>query len=196
MPCSVMWEVVSNMVMAAVVPGGSFGVPFRSGVLSRRSHCEVPSGAGHRELGQRDWPAASGKFVVEASLVRPSGSNGRVKRSIQSAQDQVRVLRVSLQDRWKVDEVGPDRTLHERVMAEKAKPLPMEFGELVQWRTRPVGSGALGKLDSVWERRVGRRGRLRSGRDSESSRRGPSGGGRPRTAGSRRPWSSPEYSGG
>ena len=53
-----------------------------------------------------------------------------------------------------MDAVGRDRTPHERVMAEKAKPLPMEFGELVQWRTRPVGSGALGKLDSVWEHGV------------------------------------------
>ena len=30
----------------------------------------------------------------------------------------------------------------------------MEFGELVQWRTRPIGGGALGKLDSVWDHGV------------------------------------------
>ena len=89
-----------------------------------------------------------------------SGSNGRVERAIQSVQDQVRVMRVALQDRWKVDvshrhavfpwmleyaahllnryEVGRDgRTAYERLKAKKAKPLGMEFGELVQWRTRP-----------------------------------------------------------
>ena len=32
-----------------------------------------------------------------------SGSNGRVERAIQSVQDQVTVMRVALQDRWKVD---------------------------------------------------------------------------------------------
>ena len=52
-------------------------------------------------------------------------------------------------------EVGRDgRTAYERLKAKKAKPLGMEFGELVQWRTRPIGSGALGKLDSVWDHGV------------------------------------------
>ena len=86
-------------------------------------------------------------------------------------------MRVALQDRWKVDvshhhavfpwmfecaahllnryEVGRDgRTACERLKAKKAKPLGMEFGELIQWRTRPLGSGALGKLDSVWDHGV------------------------------------------
>ena len=104
-------------------------------------------------------------FIVEASPVGSSGSNGRVERAIQSVQDQVRVMRVAFQDRWKVDvshrhavfpwmleyaahllnryEVGRDgRTAFERLKAKKAKPLGMEFGELVQWRTRPIGSSS------------------------------------------------------
>ena len=49
-------------------------------------------------------------------------------------------------------EVGRDgRSAYERLKAKKAKRLGMEFGELVQWRTRPIGSGALEKLDSVWD---------------------------------------------
>ena len=103
------------------------------GDLIVSSHQEPAIASLVNEIGRPRQAAGGGKFVVEASLVGSSGSNGRVERSIQSAQDQVRVMRLSLQDCWKVDEVGRDRTLHDRVMAEKAKPLPMEFGELVQW---------------------------------------------------------------
>ena len=120
------------------------------------------------EVGRLRGAAGGGRFIVEACPVGSSGSNGRVERAIQSVQDQVRVMRVALQDRWKVDvshrhavfpwmleyvahlliryEVGRD--------GKKAKVLGMEFGELVQWRTRPIGIGALGKLDSVWDQGV------------------------------------------
>ena len=55
-PCLVMREVVSNMMMAAV---DCLRLSERwRGVPSRRSHCEVRSGASHHELGQRGWPAA------------------------------------------------------------------------------------------------------------------------------------------
>ena len=154
-------------------PEPSFGIPFGSGVPSRRSHCEVPSGAGRRKLGQRDWRAEERLVAAgsswEASLVGSSGSNCRVERSIQSAQDHVREMRVSLQDRWKVDashrhavfswmleyeayllnwcEVGRDRTACERGKAKKAKPLPTEFGELVQWRRNLQGEDRQEEVD-------------------------------------------------
>ena len=99
-----------------------------------------------------------------------SGSNCRVERSIQSAHEQVRVMRVSLQEGGRV--ASPCRlllgaqvrgVLAEQVRGgsrshapreaegEEGEALAEEFGELVQWRSRPVGSGALGKLDSVWD---------------------------------------------
>ena len=97
------------------------------------------------EVGRLRGAAGGGRFTVEASPVGSSGSNGRVERAIQSVQDQVRVMRVALQDRWKVDvshrhavfpwmleyaahllnryEVGRDgRTAYERLKAKKAKP--------------------------------------------------------------------------
>ena len=43
------------------------------------------------EVGRLRGAAGGGRFIVEASPVGSSGSNGRVERAIQSVQDQVRV---------------------------------------------------------------------------------------------------------
>ena len=99
-PCLVMRKVVSNMVMATVAPSET-----TRSFAAERALAFLPLGSGvpSRQVGRPRQPACGSKFVVEASLVGSSGSNCRVERSIQSAQDQVREMRVSLQDRWKVD---------------------------------------------------------------------------------------------
>ena len=115
-PCLVMREVVSNMVMAAVVPRKTTGLfaakralAFLSevgclhGDLIVRSDQEPAITSLVNEVGRLRGAAGGGRFIVEASPVGSSGSNGRVERAIQSVQDQVRVMRVALQDRWKVD---------------------------------------------------------------------------------------------
>ena len=103
-----------------------------------------------------DQEPAIASWVNEVGGMR--GAAG-VERAVHFGQDQVRVMR-ALQERLKVDvshrhEVGRDgRTACEWLKAKKAKPLGMELGDLVQWRTRSVGSGALEKLDLVWDHGV------------------------------------------
>ena len=96
-----------------------------------------------------------------------------VERAIQSVEGQVRVLKVALEERWKVKvpaasavipwlmeyaayllnrfEVGHDgKTAYERCKGKAARCSGIEFGEAVLWRKKRVG-GALGKLSSMWE---------------------------------------------
>ena len=101
-PCLVMREVVSNMVMAAVVlrkTNGLFvakrALAFLSevgcfhGDLIVRSDQEPAITSLVNEVGRLRGAAGGGKFIVEASPVGSSGSNGRVEMSTQSVQDQV-----------------------------------------------------------------------------------------------------------
>ena len=175
-PCLVMREVVSNMVMSAVIPRKTTGMfaakralAFLSevgcfhGDLIVRSDQEPAITSLLNEVGRLRGAAGGGSFIVEASPVGSSGSNARVERATQSVQDQVRVMRVALQGRWKVDvshrhavfpwmleyaahllnryEVGRDgRTAYERLKAKKTKPLGMEFGEPDQLGAVLLGS--------------------------------------------------------
>ena len=92
-PYLVMWEVVSNMVMAAVVPRKTTGLfaakralAFLSevgclhGDLIVRSDQEPAIMSLVNEVGWLRGAAGAGRFIVEASPVGSSGSNGRVER--------------------------------------------------------------------------------------------------------------------
>jgi hypothetical protein len=106
-------------------------------------------------------------------VVGDSKSNGIVERGIQSIEQQVRVLKSALEERWKLKipskhavvtwiveyaafllnrfEVGRDgKTSYERCKGKKSKLLGIEFGEAVLWRRKPI-AGALGKLTCLWE---------------------------------------------
>ena len=122
------------------------------------------------EVARLRAAAGGGKFIVEASPVGSSTSNGVVERAIQSVQGQVRVLKLALERRWGVliparhcvipwlveyaayllnrFEVGQDgKTAYERLKGKQARTLGVEFGEAILWRSKPPG-GALGKLSS------------------------------------------------
>ena len=96
-PCLVMREVVSNMVMAAVVLRKTTGLfaakralAFLSDVgclhgdLIVRSEQEPAITSLVNEVGRLRGAAGGGRFIVEASPVGSSGSKGRMERAIQS----------------------------------------------------------------------------------------------------------------
>ena len=125
------------------------------------------------EIGRIRAAAGGGKFIVENSPVGSSASNGVVERAIRSVEQQTRVLKSGLEERWGVKiptrhsvmpwlveyaglllnrfEVSRDgKTSFERSKGKPAKTLGLEFGESVLWKRRPVG-GALAKLTCLWE---------------------------------------------
>ena len=98
-----------------------------------------------------------GRLVVENSPVGSSASNGVIERHIQVVEQQVRVMKSALEEKWAVGipskhcllpwiieyaglllnrfEVGKDgKTAYERCKGEKAKTLGIEFGESVLWK--------------------------------------------------------------
>ena len=100
--------------------------------------------------------------MVEYSPVGASAPNGVIERAIQSVQAQVRVLKLALENRYKVElpvkhvlipwmieyaafllnrcEVGHDgKTAYERLKGKRATCLGIEFGEVVHWKASHAG---------------------------------------------------------
>ena len=96
-----------------------------------------------------------------------------MERAILSVEQQARVLKSAVEDRWGVKvgarhsvvpwlveyaavllnrmEVGKDgKTAFERCKGRRARTLGIEFGEGVLWKRKPIG-GALGKFSCVWD---------------------------------------------
>ena len=188
-PVIVVRETLTKMTMAAAAPRKSSGTHIARRVMAFLEeigcvHCDVVVKSDQepaimsvvKEVGRLRAAAGGGKYIIENSPVRSSASNGKIERAIQALQAQTRVLKVALEDRWKLKlphrhavvpwmieysavllnrfEVSNDgRTAYERLKAKPAKTLGMEFGEAIQWRTKPA-TGPLGKLESAWDHGV------------------------------------------
>jgi hypothetical protein len=182
-PVLVVRERQTRMTMAAAVPSKSIGtyiarrvVAFMQEVGCEQLDIVVKSdqeAAIVEEVGRVRAASSRGRYVVESSPVGSSASNGIVERAIQSVEQQVRVLKSSLEEKWKVHvparhsvvpwmveysalllnrfEVGRDgKTAYERCKGKQAKTAGLEFGEAVLWKRKRVG-GALGKMTCMWE---------------------------------------------
>ena len=115
-PCLVVKEVNSKMCMATMIPTKSVDqfvvkrvvaflaeVGCLSGDVIVKSDQEpaIKSLAG--EIGRHRAAAGGGRWVEECSPVGASAANGMVERGIQSVQAQVRVLKLALENRYKVE---------------------------------------------------------------------------------------------
>ena len=166
-PVLVVRERMTKMVMAAAVPSKSTGTYIARRVAAFiqevgcgqldilvKSDQEPAIMAIVEEVGRVRSATSQGRYVVEHSPVGSSASNGIVERAIQSVEQQVRVLKSSLEDRWKVHiparhsvvpwlveysafllnrfEVGRDgKTAYERCKGKQAKTAGLEFGEAI-----------------------------------------------------------------
>ena len=111
------------------------------------------------DVGRVRAEAGGGKYIIKASPVGSSKSNGFVERAIQTVQQMVRTLRSALSRRWGFLiptfhpvmtwlieyasfllnrlQVGKDgKTSFERSRGKTAKILGFEFGEAVLWKRR------------------------------------------------------------
>ena len=176
----------TRMTMATVVPSKSASsftskrlVAFMKevgvvhGDLLVKSDQEPAIKAILNEAGRVRATEGGGRCVMEQSPVGSSASNGIVERAILSVEQQVRVLKSAVENRWGVKlgtkhpaipwlveyaavllnrfQVSHDgKTAFERSKGKKARTLGIEFGEAVLWKRRP-GGGALGKLSCLWE---------------------------------------------
>ena len=179
-------ERVTRMTLATAVPSKSASsfiskrlvafmreVGILHGDLLVKSDQEPAVKAILDEAGRARSAEGGGKYLMEQSPVGSSASNGVVERAILSVEQQVRVMKDAIENRWGVKigtkhpvipwiveyaavllnrfEVGHDgKTAFERNKGKKAKTLGIEFGEAVLWKRRPTG-GALGKLSCMWE---------------------------------------------
>lgn len=186
LPCLVAREALTKMTMSAAVPSKSTGTYIAKRVIAflREIGCEyndliVKSDQEPAivsvisEVARLRAMAGGGKFIVEASPVGSSASNGVAERAIQSVEAQVRVLKLAVETRWGVEipakhpilpwlveysafllnrfEVGHDgKTAYERLKGKQARTLGVEFAEAILWKSKPSG-GALGKLSSLWD---------------------------------------------
>lgn len=184
-PVLVIRESVSKMVLSAPVPSKSTGtfvakrvIAFLSeigclhGDVVVRSDQEPAMVAVVNEVGRLRAAAGGGRWIVEHSPVGSSASNGVAERAIQAVQQQVRVLKLAIEERWGAKiphkhpavpwiieyagfllnrfEVSNDgKTAYERFKGRKARVHGIEFGEAVHWRRLPE-RGPLGKLESLW----------------------------------------------
>ena len=151
-PVIVVREERTRMTLSSAVPRKTTGrkegacIFVARRVLARRRDCQI--------LGRRKAIVGGGRWVCENSGVGSSASNGVVERSIQSVQQQVRVLKLALEQKWKMKiphkhsvvswiiensafrlnrfEVDHDgKTAYERLKGKKAKVLGIGFGETV-----------------------------------------------------------------
>jgi hypothetical protein len=188
-PVLVVRERLTKMAMAAAVPSKSTGTYIARRVaafieevgcgqldITVKSDQEPAIVAIVEEVGRVRSATSQGRYVIEYSPVGSSASNGIVERCIQSVEQQVRVLKSSLEDRWKVHiparhsvvawlveysafllnrfEVGRDgKTAYERCKGKQARTAGLEFGEAVLWKRKRVG-GALGKMTCLWKEGV------------------------------------------
>ena len=113
-----------------------------------------------------------GQTMVEESPVKSSGSNGRVERSVQGLEGQIRALLLALEARigTEIDvrepivtfipeyaayllnrrEIGKDgKTGYERCKGKRATVLGIEFGEKLLYKVKPKDKAA--KIESMWE---------------------------------------------
>ena len=188
-PVLVARERTTRMTMAAVVPSKSTNAHIAKRLVAFMREVGVATGdllvkadqepaiqsildaAGKHRAAAAD--GGGGRYVVEQSPAGSSQSNGIIERAIQAVEQQVRVMRSSLEDKWKVKvgvrhavvpwmveyaavllnrfEVSHDgKTAFERAKGRRARTLGIEFGEAVLWRRKPMG-GALGKFACMWE---------------------------------------------
>ena len=111
-PCLVVRELLTKMVMAAAAPRKSTGtyiakrvVAFLAEVGCMHNDIVVKSDQEPaicsiiNEVGRLRAAAGGGRFIVENSPVGSSASNGMVERAIQSVQGQVRVMKLALERR-------------------------------------------------------------------------------------------------
>ena len=112
LPVLVVREVATRMTMSTAVPSKSTGtfaarrvVAFLKEIglvqcdLIVKSDQEPAIVAVVNEVGRVRAAAGGGKYIVEASPVGSSGSNGVVERAIRSVEQQVRVMRDALEHR-------------------------------------------------------------------------------------------------
>ena len=112
-PCLVVKEGLSKMVMASAVPRKSTGtfiarrvvafleeIGCLSGDLIVKSDQEPAVCSVVQEVGRLRSQRGVGKFIVENSPVKSSESNRVVERAIQSVAGQVRVIKQSVERRW------------------------------------------------------------------------------------------------
>jgi hypothetical protein len=188
-PVLVVRERLTKMMMAAAVPSKSTGTYIARRVaafieevgcgqldITVKSDQEAAIVSIVEEVGRVRSATSQGRYVIEHSPVGSSSSNGIVERGIQSVEQQVRVLKSSLEDRWKIHiparhsvvawlaeysafllnrfEVGRDgKTAYERCKGKQARTAGLEFGEAVLWKRKRVG-GALGKMTCLWREGV------------------------------------------
>ena len=174
-------EMRSKMTLSTAVPSKSTGtfVARRVVALLREIGCvqcdivvksdqEPAIAAIVSEVGRVRAASGGGRYIVEATPVGSSGSNGVVERAIRSVEQQVRVMKDALEHRtglqlaprhplmtWLVEyashllnrfEVSHDgQTSYERCKGKRAKTLGIEFGESVLWKRKAVG-GAMAKM--------------------------------------------------
>ena len=179
-------ERTTRMTMSSAVPSKSTGtfiarrvvafmreVGCEHGDVIVKSDQEPAMTALLSEVGRVRAAGGGGKFIVESSPVGSSASNGIVERAIRSVEQQTRVLKSCLEERWSCKiparhpimpwlieyasvllnrfEVGRDgRSAYERSKGKVSKFIGVEFGEAVHWKRKAVG-GALGKLTCLWE---------------------------------------------
>jgi hypothetical protein len=179
-------EKMTKMGMATVVPSKSTGefvakrvmaflkeIGCEMGDVIVRSDQEPAILSIIQEVGRLRAIAGGWRYICENSPVGSSQSNGMIERYVQSVQQQVRVIKSALEEKWRVTveaksavvpwmveyaaflinrfEVAQDgKTGYERCKGRKAKAMGIEFGKAVLWRRRPVG-GTLGKLTCRWE---------------------------------------------
>ena len=109
-------------------------------------------------VGQMKGIKGSGRWIVEHSPVGSSQSNGVIERAVQSIEGQLRVIKLALERRYKVElpvqhpllawaveyagvvlnrcEVGHDgRTAYERLKGKKVRMPGLEFAEGVLWKS-------------------------------------------------------------
>ena len=114
-PCLVVKETSSKVCMATMVPSKSVDqfvvkrvVAFLTEVGCLHGDVIVKSDENAikcvvEEVGKHRAAAGGGKWIVEHSPVGASASNGSVERAIQSVEAQVRVLKLALEHRYKVE---------------------------------------------------------------------------------------------
>ncbi len=185
-PVFVMRERTTRMTLAAVVPSKSTNTYITKRIVAFMKEIGVVHGdvlvktdqepaimAIIEEAGRVRAAEGGGRYVIEQSPVGSSASNGIVERAILGVEQQARVLKSALEDRWGVSigakhsvvpwlveyaavltnrfEVGKDgKTAFERNKGRAARTLGVEFGEAVLWKRKPVG-GALGKFSCMWD---------------------------------------------
>ena len=186
----VAWERISKMAMASVTPSKSSGEFLAKRVVALlreigREHCEKTIKSVQEpaivalvtDIGRLRAASGGRRMVVEHSPVYSSQSNGSVERALQAVQQQLRVMRSALEERWCVRLHGEDRawpwiseyaawlldraevghdgkTSYERAKCKRARVAGVELGQFCDedapCATTWASSAACGGADCSW----------------------------------------------